>query len=127
MDDGGRWWGVVGRTEAFESYAFGIKSFLVICPTEICTDELRKKVYSSTLHNDPHLETTQISINSRMDTASVHSYNGLLYSRVNSRPLHGTNMDYSYTVEPMKPDTKEYIQHDSMCRQLVEFIYGTDL
>lgn len=65
--------------------------------------------------------------NSRMDTASVHSYNGLLYSRVNSRPLHGTNMDYSYTVEPMKPDTKEYIQHDSMCRQLVEFIYGTDL
>lgn len=60
MDDGGRWWGVVGRTEAFESHTFGIKSLLVIRPPEMHTDEHRKNVNSSARHNDPHLETTQI-------------------------------------------------------------------
>ena len=59
---------------------------------------MHKNVYGNTIHNDPHLETAPIPINSRVDTALTYTTEYWSARRVNDLPLPETVMDY-YSVE----------------------------
>lgn len=88
---------------------------------------MHENVYGNTIHNDPHLETAPIPINSRMDTALTYTTEYWSATRVNNLPLRGTVMGYSYSVELMQPaGHKEDILHDSIFRKLAKFIPGID-
>lgn len=118
----------MGRTEAFEPQTFGIKSLLANCPTEMPTDEHRKtcaRIFTAALFimtitwKQPKYPSTVEWI----QPWYLHSMEYSTAMEVNSLPLYGTDLDYSYSVELMKPDTKEYILQNSIFKKWAEFWY----
>ena len=81
-------------------------------------------VHSSSIHNSPKLEMTQLSIHAWMDKQTVgHSYDGMLPGKKKGWSLDThKNMDESQKTQyPVKEDRlkkSEYILHDSIYRKL---------
>lgn len=132
MDDGGKWWRVVGRTETCKSYKFGVKSILVTRPTQMRTDERRKtctRMFTATLFTMTRTWKQPQYPSTVEWTQPWHTHTTEYWSatRVNNLPLRGTVMDYSYRVELVQPaGHKEDILHDSIFRKLAKFIPGID-
>lgn len=82
-----------------------------------------KNVHYSCLHNSQNLETTQMSIN-RMDNRGRCIFTMEYYYRTmekNELQLHAlcTVAAHRCSIQRKKPDTKEYILHDSIYRREV--------